>query len=132
MPILSLLSPGPTLHYIISRESYGVVAHILLPFINDGFSPSIASSLAPEDPEIAFNLAAVLEACESHISFYYPQTSPSFHQTPVLKLPTLNINLFTIEIFLIIGGRLEEALTHYKRSKEFGVERAEMHIRNVS
>ena len=24
---------------------------------------SIASSLAPEDPEIAFNLAAVLEAC---------------------------------------------------------------------
>jgi len=26
-------------------------------------SPSIASSLAPEDPEIAFNLAAVLEAC---------------------------------------------------------------------
>jgi hypothetical protein len=26
-------------------------------------SLSIASSLAPEDPEIAFNLAAVLEAC---------------------------------------------------------------------
>lgn len=53
---------------------------------------SIASSLAPEDPEIAFNLAAVLEAC----------------------------------------GRLEEALSYYKRSKEFGVERAAMHIRNVS
>lgn len=33
---------------------------------------------------------------------------------------------------MILGGRLEEALTHYKRSKEFGVERAEMHIRNVS
>ncbi|KAI0080212.1 TPR-like protein [Panus rudis PR-1116 ss-1] len=52
----------------------------------------IAASLAPEDPEIAFNLAAVLEAC----------------------------------------GRLEEALEQYKRSKEYGVERAAMHIRNVS
>lgn len=52
----------------------------------------IAASLAPEDPEIAFNLAAVLEAC----------------------------------------GRLEDALVQYKRSKDFGVERAAMHIRNVS
>ncbi|KAI0033674.1 hypothetical protein K488DRAFT_47192, partial [Vararia minispora EC-137] len=52
----------------------------------------IATSLAPEDPEIAFNLAAVLEAC----------------------------------------GRLEDALFYYKRSKHFGVDRAEMHIRNVS
>ncbi|PFH51043.1 hypothetical protein AMATHDRAFT_3432 [Amanita thiersii Skay4041] len=51
----------------------------------------IASSLAPEDPEIAFNYAAVLEAT----------------------------------------GRLEEALEQYKRSKEFGVERAAVHIRNV-
>ncbi|KAH8071796.1 TPR-like protein [Cristinia sonorae] len=53
---------------------------------------NIASSLSPDDPEIAFNLAAVLEAC----------------------------------------GRLEESLAQYKRSKEFGVERAAMHIRNVS
>ncbi|KAK7056219.1 hypothetical protein VNI00_002771 [Paramarasmius palmivorus] len=53
---------------------------------------SIASSLSPEDPEIAFNLAAVLEAT----------------------------------------GRLEEALENYKRSRDFGVERAAMHIRNVS
>ncbi|CAL1714950.1 unnamed protein product [Somion occarium] len=52
----------------------------------------IAASLAPEDPEIAFNLAAVLEAC----------------------------------------GRLEDALVQYKRSKDFGVDRAAMHIRNVS
>ncbi|EIM80503.1 TPR-like protein [Stereum hirsutum FP-91666 SS1] len=52
----------------------------------------IASSLAPDDPEIAFNLAAVLEAC----------------------------------------GRLEEALEHYRRSKDYGVDRAAMHIRNVS
>ncbi|KAJ3515994.1 hypothetical protein NLJ89_g1405 [Agrocybe chaxingu] len=51
----------------------------------------IASSLSPEDPEIAFNHAAVLEAT----------------------------------------GRLEEALEKYKRSKEFGVERAAVHIRNV-
>jgi len=52
----------------------------------------VATSLSPEDPEIAFNLAAVLEAC----------------------------------------GRLEEALEQYKRSKDYGVERAAMHIRNVS
>ncbi|KAK7687973.1 hypothetical protein QCA50_009192 [Cerrena zonata] len=52
----------------------------------------IAASLAPEDPEIAFNLAAVLEAC----------------------------------------GRLEDALAQYKRSNDFGVDRAAMHIRNVS
>ncbi|KAG6919000.1 hypothetical protein DXG01_010239 [Tephrocybe rancida] len=52
----------------------------------------IASSLSPEDPEIAFNLAAVLEAT----------------------------------------GRLEDALTQYQRSKEYGVERAAVHIRNVS
>jgi Flp pilus assembly protein TadD len=50
-----------------------------------------ATRLAPEDAEIAFNLAAVLEAV----------------------------------------GRLEDALTYYKRSKEFGVERAAVHIRNV-
>lgn len=52
----------------------------------------IASSLSPEDPEIAFNHAAVLEAT----------------------------------------GKLEEALEKYKTSKEHGVERAAMHIRNVS
>ncbi|KAI0765410.1 hypothetical protein C8Q74DRAFT_1220165 [Fomes fomentarius] len=51
-----------------------------------------ASSLAPEDGEIAFNLAAVLEAC----------------------------------------GMLEESLEQYKKSKAFGVERAAMHMRNVS
>ncbi|KAI8971268.1 hypothetical protein BD414DRAFT_223306 [Trametes punicea] len=52
----------------------------------------VAASLAPDDAEIAFNLAAVLEAC----------------------------------------GFLEEALEQYKRSKAYGVERAAMHIRNVS
>lgn len=52
----------------------------------------IAASLSPEDPEIAFNLAAVLEAT----------------------------------------GQLEEALKQYQRAKEYGVERAAMHIRNVS
>ncbi|GBE89130.1 hypothetical protein SCP_1501350 [Sparassis crispa] len=52
----------------------------------------VAVSLSPDDPEIAFNLAAVLEAC----------------------------------------GQLEEALVYYKRSKEYGVDRAAMHIRNVS
>ncbi|KZT55238.1 TPR-like protein [Calocera cornea HHB12733] len=51
----------------------------------------VAHSLAPEDPEIAFNLAAVLEA----------------------------------------SGRLEEALMYYKQSRERGIERAAMNIRNV-
>jgi len=51
-----------------------------------------AASLAPDDAEIAFNLAAVLEAC----------------------------------------GHLEPALQHYKRAKAFGVDRADLHIRNVS
>lgn len=69
--------------------------------------PSIASSLAPEDPEIAFNLAAVLEACTSNVS-------------------SLN-HFFTF----LTGGRLEDALTYYKRSKDLGVERAAVHIRNV-
>ncbi|RPD72519.1 TPR-like protein [Lentinus tigrinus ALCF2SS1-7] len=52
----------------------------------------VASSLAPEDGEIAFNLAAVLEAC----------------------------------------GHLEESLEQYQKSKDFGVDRAAMHMRNVS
>ncbi|KAF7356847.1 TPR-like protein [Mycena venus] len=61
-----------------------------LVFISSLFS--IASTLAPEDPEIAFNLAAVLEAT----------------------------------------GKLEEALEQYQRSRDRGVERAAMHVRNVS
>jgi len=69
---------------------------------------SIASSLAPEDPEIAFNLAAVLEAC-------------MFRKMLLLDHC----------VTLLTGGRLEDALTYYKRSKEFGVERAAMHIRDV-
>ncbi|KAJ7743117.1 hypothetical protein B0H16DRAFT_1561912 [Mycena metata] len=52
---------------------------------------NIAATLSPEDPEIAFNLAAVLEAT----------------------------------------GKLEEALEQYQRSKDRGVERAAIHIRNV-
>ncbi|KAJ7050539.1 hypothetical protein C8F01DRAFT_1000725 [Mycena amicta] len=51
-----------------------------------------AASLSPDDAEIAFNLAAVLEAT----------------------------------------GNLEEALQQYQRSKDQGVERAAIHIRNVS
>ncbi|KAI0272678.1 hypothetical protein BC834DRAFT_817013, partial [Gloeopeniophorella convolvens] len=52
----------------------------------------IAAKLAPEDPEIAFNLASVLEAF----------------------------------------GRLPEALDYYKRSKRFGIERADVQIEAVS
>lgn len=68
---------------------------------------SIAASLAPQDAEIAFNLAVVLEAC-----MYSPPISSYCHS----HFP---------------GGRLEEALEQYKHSKEYGVERASMHIRNV-
>ena len=64
--------------------------------------------MSPEDPEIAFNLAAVLEAS---------------------KLPAILI--VTIIKHHWIAGRLEEALIQYKRSEERGVERAAMHIRNV-
>lgn len=32
----------------------------------------------------------------------------------------------------ILAGKLEEALEQYQKSKHFGVERAAMHIRNVS
>ncbi|KAL4072988.1 hypothetical protein V8B97DRAFT_1916900 [Scleroderma yunnanense] len=62
------------------------------PDTHTNLASAIAVSLAPKDPEIAFNLAAVLEAT----------------------------------------GQLEEALTYYKHAKEHGVERAAMHIRNVS
>lgn len=34
-------------------------------------------------------------------------------------------------VTFLTGGRLEDALTYYKRSKSFGVERAAVHIRNV-
>jgi tetratricopeptide (TPR) repeat protein len=51
-----------------------------------------AAKLAPEDPEIAFNLASVLEAF----------------------------------------GHLPESLEYYKRSKRYGVERAGVHIKDVS
>lgn len=33
---------------------------------------------------------------------------------------------------LSLGGRLEDALAQYKRSNDFGVDRAAMHIRNVN
>ena len=32
---------------------------------------------------------------------------------------------------MLLEGHLEEALVQYKRSKDYGVERAAMHIRNV-
>lgn len=37
---------------------------------------------------------------------------------------------FSIAYF-ISAGRLEDALKEYKRSQQYGVERAAMHIRNV-
>ncbi|CCM01212.1 uncharacterized protein FIBRA_03260 [Fibroporia radiculosa] len=69
--------------YILRRESRPDLAlHHL----------EVATTLAPDDPEIAFNYAAVLEAC----------------------------------------GRLEDALAQYKRSKDNGLERADLYVRNVS
>jgi hypothetical protein len=72
---------------------------------------SIAATLSPEDPEIAFNLAAVLEAST--------------------RLGEIFISIIHIIKSHRTAGRLEEALIQYKRSEEHGVERAGMHIRNV-
>ena len=50
--------------------------------------------------------------------------------------PVRAINPFTfIELLyscgIFVAGKLEEALELYKRSQQFGVERAALHIRNV-
>ncbi|KAH7922588.1 hypothetical protein BV22DRAFT_1131298 [Leucogyrophana mollusca] len=91
----SLFNLGVT-HYHLKEFDDAIAAWkesiSLQPASADAHTSDIAASLSPEDPEIAFNLAAVLEAT----------------------------------------GQLEEALKQYKRSKENGVERAAMHIRNVS
>ncbi len=60
MHILFLQYLALTLHYTIYSMSNVFI--FLLSVFNDIRSYSIASSLSPEDPEIAFNLAAVLEA----------------------------------------------------------------------
>ncbi|OJA19231.1 hypothetical protein AZE42_08638 [Rhizopogon vesiculosus] len=91
----SLFNLGVT-HYHLKDFDNAITAWkesiTLQPASADAHTSAIAASLSPEDPEIAFNLAAVLEAT----------------------------------------GQLEEALKQYKRSNEYGVERAAMHIRNVS
>jgi TPR repeat protein len=62
-----------------------------------------ALELAPEDPEIAFNLAAVLESSK------YIRVNP-----------------------LMTADNLDHALSLYKRAAEGGVERAQQNIRNIS
>ena len=47
------------------------------------------------------------------------------------KLVRAFIYIYCNFILMCVAGRLEEALEMYKRSKEFGVERAALHIRNV-
>jgi hypothetical protein len=42
-----------------------------------------------------------------------------------------HISLLNDLVITHIAGRLEDALAYYKRSQEFGVERAAVHIRNV-
>jgi hypothetical protein len=64
-----------------------------------------------EDPEIAFNHASVLEA------------SACFH------LHLLRPHIYVGSV--CVAGKLEEALKMYKHSKQFGLERAALHIRNV-
>ena len=70
----------------------------------------VAASLCPEDPEIMFNYAATLEASTSFFSsgrrIAYSRYDPA--------------------------GNLEQALEKYQLSKKYGVERAAVHIRNVS
>jgi hypothetical protein len=73
------------------------------------FACRIAVQLSPHDPEIAFNLAAVLEACKS--------VQPG--------------RLYQLTSIECLGGQLEESLKYYSSSKDNGVERAAVHIRNV-
>lgn len=70
----------------------------------------VASSLCPEDPEILFNYAAVLEASMLSFLFWGGRTTHSRHD---------------------VAGNLEQALEKYKLSQKHGVERAAVHIRNV-
>jgi hypothetical protein len=72
----------------------------------------IAATLAPEDGEIAFNLAAVLEACK-------------------IRLTAAPGGLWLIHLLRSPGGQLEAALAQYKRSLEYNINRAEQNIRNV-
>jgi hypothetical protein len=92
--------------------SLGVSRYSHTLFINKACSQlyRIASSLSPEDPEIAFNHAAVLEASECNTRSCY---------------------VLTFIQLTFIAGRLDEALEKYKLSQQFGVERAAVHIRNV-
>lgn len=70
----------------------------------------VAASLCPEDPEILFNYAAVLEASAS--PFFCGRCTAYLRYDP--------------------AGNLEQALEKYQLSKKYGVERAAVHIRNVS
>ncbi|KAJ4492632.1 hypothetical protein C8J55DRAFT_555604 [Lentinula edodes] len=69
----------------------------------------IASSLSPEDREIAFNLAVVLEA--SSCLFFTPFFIVSSWPTEIAE-------------------NLEESLEYYKKCSALGMERAQIHIRN--
>lgn len=60
-----------------------------------------------------------------------PSTSPQFSK-PVSNVLPNSSTLARADADPRAGGRLEESLVHYKRSKDYGVERAAMHIRNVS
>lgn len=95
---------GLTLHFNTYSKPYRQLVSY-----GDDNSFSTAASLEPNDPEIAFNLAAVLEACE-------------WENTAGLDWLENRVT----------GGKLEEALEQYKISKKYGVEKADMHIRNVS
>ncbi len=102
--------------YVVCAEPRPELALHHLRYVNtnpllprsDHESLSIAATLAPGDPEIAFNLAVMFEASKPLSSFMLG------------SLKTLTS-----------AGYLEEALEEYKRSKDGGVERAAMHIRNV-
>lgn len=102
------LSLDQTLHY----TTYGNVDIDTFDFTPLKFRKcSIASSLSPEDREIAFNLAVVLEA--SLCLFFTPFFIVSSWPTKIAE-------------------NLEESLEYYKKCSAFGMERAQIHIRNVS
>lgn len=66
-----IISPVPRPDLALHHLQYVKCVHFLLSVFNDIRSYSIASSLSPEDPEIAFNLAAVLEASKLFFSLLF-------------------------------------------------------------
>lgn len=83
-----------------------------------------------------FSLYSRSRFCASVSQHRYHLRIPRLHSILPLSSKPVSLIEFWLIVSIIncdaIAGRLEEALAQYKRSKENGVDRAAMHIRNVS